>query len=208
MATSSKIQLQRLRVLDFYAQSPDTSSPFPPRTPSPPGTSPRSCSLRANIFLTFDPSVDAAFLKVEAPVSLLNNDATPSPTRAERIHFAFSRHAGCRPHIQLKVSLHIHPGQVTSLAFSRLPKLPNHLGPVYKHLSNQETLSLKLAISYPPTLVIPNVADRLAPHTRSNLATLTVFQHITSILTSPLNLTFYILAQPFQTRKPRLYVLE
>ncbi|KAL2289488.1 hypothetical protein FJTKL_01759 [Diaporthe vaccinii] len=172
MATSPDIQLQRLGVLDLFEPSPSRLSPGPPRTPSPSGTSPRSCSLRANMGLFFDPAADTALFKVEAPVSLLNDEAlVPATTQG---------------------LLHICPEQITSLAYSRLPRLPDRLAPVYTHLSERETLSLKLTISSPPTLIIPNLTGRLIPHTQSDLATLTAFQRIAGATTSTLTLTLYI----------------
>lgn len=192
MAISPDIQLQRLGVLDLFEQSPSHHSPGPPRTPSPSGTCSRSCSLRANIYLFFGPSADTALFKVEAPVSLLNHEALMPSTHAQRTQLAFTRHAGYRRHVQLKVSLHIHPEQITSLAFCRLPKLPDRLAPVYTHLSDRETLSLQLTLSSPPTLIVPNLTDRLVPHTRSDLVTLTAFQRIAGATTSTLTLTLYV----------------
>lgn len=142
--------------------------------------------------LFFDPSANTALFKVEAPVSLLNHEALVPSTRALRTQLAFTRHAGYERHVQLKVSLHICPEQITSLAFCRLPKLPNRLAPVYTYLSDRETLSLQLTVSSPPTLIVPNLTGRLAPHTRSDLATLTAFQHIAGATTSTLTLTLYI----------------
>lgn len=145
------------------------------------------------MFLFFDASADTALFKVEAPVSLLNQEALVPPTRAQRTHHAFTRHAGSQRHVQLKVSLHIRPEHITSLSFSRLPRLPDRLAPVYTYLSDKETLSLQLNLSSPPTFVIPNLSGPLTPHTRTDLATLTAFQRIAGATTpSTLALAFYI----------------
>ncbi|KAG6358487.1 hypothetical protein INS49_014371 [Diaporthe citri] len=142
--------------------------------------------------LFFDPAANTALFKVEAPVSLLNQEALVPPTSSRRTQLAFTRHAGYQRHVQLKVSLYVYPEQITSLASCRLPRLPDRLVPVYTHLSDRETLSLKLTISSPPTLIIPNLTDRLIPHTRSDLATLTAFQRVAGATTSTLTLTLYI----------------
>lgn len=142
--------------------------------------------------LFFDSAADTALFKVEAPVSLLNQEALMPPTSSRRTQLAVTRHAGYQRHVQLKVSLHIYPEQITSLASYRLPRLPDRLAPVYTHLSDRETLALKLTISSPPTLIIPNLTGRLIPHTRSDLATLTAFQRIAGATDSALTLTLYV----------------